>query len=345
MNELQHNAPASGALVEIEQQRAIAEVQAAVMLARRFPRDQADSYARIIQACKRKSLAEVSQYSYSRGGTLINGASIRLAEMLAQNWGNIEFGIRELEQRSGVTVMEAYAWDLETNTRERRVFHVKHIRDTKKGSYAIDDARDIYELAANLGKRRQRACIFAVIPGDVIDAAVAQCNTTLEGDNETSISDIARDMLVRFGELGVTKEMIEKRIQHSLEAVTRLELVALRKVYNSIKDGFGEPSQFFELPEPKAPPESSASSIVDRLAALGKRPLKKAKEETVSEKDAATSSSAGEAQRPTLRDAQAAIIRKEYDLALDFARYLPTLESTAIREEVEIAMREQSEKK
>ena len=73
------------------------EVQAAMVIAKRFPRDEVESYNRIMQSCKRKSLAESAMYEYPRGGTKVTGPSIRLAEAMAQNWGNLDFGITELE--------------------------------------------------------------------------------------------------------------------------------------------------------------------------------------------------------------------------------------------------------
>jgi len=85
-------------MIDVAQTRAAQEVQAAVLLAKRFPRNETDAIARILQACKRKSLAEQSQYAYPRGGTKVEGPSIRLAEVLAQNWGNIESGVVELER-------------------------------------------------------------------------------------------------------------------------------------------------------------------------------------------------------------------------------------------------------
>lgn len=54
-------------------------------------------------------------YQYLRGGTKVTGPSIRLAEVLAQNWGNLSFGVKELEQRDGESIAMAYTWDLETN--------------------------------------------------------------------------------------------------------------------------------------------------------------------------------------------------------------------------------------
>src|SRR5690606_5467319 len=89
----------NAALVETASQREIAEVQAAMAIAKRFPRDPIAAMDRILQACTRPTLAEGALYSYSRGGSEVSGPSIRLAEVAAQSWGNIQFGIRELEQR------------------------------------------------------------------------------------------------------------------------------------------------------------------------------------------------------------------------------------------------------
>lgn len=110
------------------------EVQGAMVIAKRFPRDEVESFNRIMQSCKRKSLAESAMYEYPRGGTKVSGPSIRLAEAMAQNWGNIDFGITELEQKNGESQVMAYAWDLETNTRQVKIFSVPHVRGTKKGT-------------------------------------------------------------------------------------------------------------------------------------------------------------------------------------------------------------------
>lgn len=239
------------ALADVAQQREIAEVQAAMVIAQRFPRDPKTATDRILNACTRPTLAEGALYSYARGGTEITGPSIRLAEACAQAWGNMQFGIRELEQRNGESTVEAYAWDVETNTRQVKVFQVAHKRHTKKGSYKLDDPRDIYELVANQGARRLRACILGVIPGDVIEAAVRQCETTLKTTADTSPE--AQEKLVKaFAQFGVTKAQIEKRIQCRLDAIRPAQLIQLKKVYASLRDGMSDASEWFETEETAA---------------------------------------------------------------------------------------------
>ena len=269
------------ALVEVEQQRAIAEVQSAIILAKKFPRNQIQAMDRILTACQRPKLAEQALYSYSRGGTEITGPSIRLAEAIVQQWGNASFGIRELEQRNGESTVEAFAWDIETNTKQVKTFQVKHERHTKKGKYALEDPRDIYELTANQGARRLRACILGIIPGDVVEAAVAQCEETLRAKADTS-PDALRKLVDAFAAFKVTQLQIEKKIQRHLDAITPAQIVALRKIYNSLKDGMSGPADWFEVIEPEAgtdPPLKGGESLKEKMKE------RKGKTETVDESE------------------------------------------------------------
>lgn len=222
------------------------EVQAAMVIARRFPRDENEAYKRIMRSCARVGLAEKAEYTYPRGGEKVMGPSIRLAESIAQNWGNIDYGILELENSNGRSEMMAYAWDLETNTRITKVFSVKHQRDTKQGSKALTDGRDIYEATANFGARRVRACILGIIPGDVVEAAVKECRKTIKGDNKTPIEDRIRVMLNRFDkELRVSTEDIEKFLGCNVKAINENDLIRMRGVFQSIEDGMSKPQDYF----------------------------------------------------------------------------------------------------
>jgi hypothetical protein len=234
------------AIADVSAAREVQEVQAAVAVAKRYPRDEKAALDRILNACTRPGLAEAAVYQYARGGTDVTGPSIRMAEALAQNWGNLQFGIRELEQRDGESTVEAFAWDLETNTRQCKVFQVPHIRYSKgKGNTKLTDPRDIYEMVANNGARRVRACILGVIPGDVIDAAVKQCETTLHAKADVTPERI-KALLEKFAGYKVTKAQIEGRIQRRVESITAGQLVSLGKIFNSLKDGMSTPADWFE---------------------------------------------------------------------------------------------------
>jgi hypothetical protein len=251
------------------QQREMAETQAKLVMAERFPRNEVQCMDRILNAFTRPGLAEVAKYQYSKGGSDVDGPSIRSAEAVAQLWGNMEFGFREKSRgrgADGVTYseVEAFAWDLQSRTRRPAAFQVRHWRDTKKGGYPLTDEREIYELMANMAQRRVRACILAVIPGDVIEAAMNQAEATLRTKADTSPEAMAK-MVEAFAQFEVTKEHIEKRIQRRLDAITPAQVVTLKKVYASLRDGMSAAHEWFDI-EPPAPPVDPA---LDALNAIG----------------------------------------------------------------------------
>jgi hypothetical protein len=224
------------------------EVQMAMYVAKKFPRDPYEAFNRIMQACERPVLAENAMYEFPRGGQKVTGPSIRLAEVLAQNWGNIDFGILELEQRPGESVVMAYAWDLETNTRQTKVFTVKHERKAKGSINKLDDPRDIYELVANQGARRLRSCILGVIPGDIVDAAIEKCKKTMMSGHKEPLHDRIRNMIVAFDkEFRVKKEQLEKYIGCKVDAFTENDFVRLKNVFRALRDGMAKPEDYFDV--------------------------------------------------------------------------------------------------
>jgi len=287
------------AAAEVAVQRELAEVQGAVIMARRYPRNQIRAMDVILQACTRPSLAERALYNYSRGGTEISGASIRLAEVCAQAWGNISFGMREVEQRAyagrpGESTIVAYAWDLETNVRDERVFQVKHERHSRSGSSRLTDPRDVYELVANQGARRLRACILAVIPGDVVEAAVEQCEQTMLAKADTSPEAVGK-LVQAFTPFGVTREMIEARIQRRIESIRPAQIVQLRKVWSSLNDNMSVASDWFEMGKPAA--AGGAAVPAEQAALQGNEGLK---------------AKLGEKASPAPQEAQASLLENEH---------------------------------
>jgi len=240
-------APGSNGAVEIASSRVAQEVQAAMVIAKKYPRSEGETTQRIEQACCRPGLAAKAQYHFPRGNEEISGISIRLAEVLARSWGNIDFGTIEIEQRDGESLMMAYCWDLETNVRSTRLFVVPHVRERKGRNgleqIALQSARDIYEITANMGARRERACILKVIPADVQEEAVEMCNRTLAAD----FTDEKRDkMIAAFAEgFSVTVEQLETFIGRRAKNFDGGTYVRLRRVYQTLQDGFGAVADFF----------------------------------------------------------------------------------------------------
>lgn len=241
----------------------VARVQAQLVFAASRPRDERKAVDRMLNAFQRKSLAEAAVYQYARGGSDITGLSIRAAEAMAMSWGNVDFGLRELEQKNGESTVEAFAWDLETNVRRSITFRVPHYRDTRQGRKKLEDSRDIYELVANQGSRRVRACILAVIPRDIQDAVTEQVTETMKATVEITPERIQK-MLSGFAEYGVTKETIEKKIQRRLDTITAAQVITLGRIFTSLRDGMGVAADFFEV---EVPAETKAKTLAGKAAA------------------------------------------------------------------------------
>lgn len=250
--------------VEIESSRAVAEAQGKLVIAKKFPRDPFTAMQRILDACRRNSLADSSLYEYSRGGSKVRGPSIRLAEELARCWGNVEYGLRELSNRDGVSEMEAYAWDLETNTYSSQRFTVRHVRDTRSGSYDLTDQRDIYEATANQGARRMRARILAIIPDDVVEAAVRQCEETIKHGAGESMSVRIERLVGAFGRIGVAPHLIERRLGHPLADTLSEELVELGAIYESLRDNQSKRTDWFGCGAGDEPPPPVSDGRAER---------------------------------------------------------------------------------
>ena len=333
---------ASNALAATDQSRAIAETQAAMVIAKRFPRDQVAAMDRILNAFTRPTLAESAMYSYSRGGTDITGPSIRAAETLAQLWGNVQFGVRELEQRPGESTVEAFAWDIETNTRQVKVFQVPHIRHTKKGAYRLEDPRDVYELVANQGARRLRACILGIIPGDVVEAAMNQADVTLNTKAEVTPERLHK-LVESFAAYGVTKEAIEKRVQRRIDAITPALLVNLGKIYNSLRDGMSVPADWFELdagstgaPAPAAAQAPARGAAGLKAAAAKGAPAPAAAQAPAPEPAASDAAPPPSPERPTLSYAH---VRAK----LDAAKTRDALDEAAAEIALVVSVKQQGE--
>jgi hypothetical protein len=253
------------------------EVEGAMLVAKRFPRDEFACIERIKKSFQRQRLAEQAEYEFPRGGTKVVGPSAHCLRAVKSAWGNIQSGWVEIERKLGQSTVIAYAMDLETNARAELTFQVKHLRDTKHGPKLLTDERDIYEHVANMAARRERKCLQDIIPADVIDEAIDQAHRTLKGATKEPIEDRVRIMVSVFAAQGVTIEMIERRLGHKLAAISENKLAELRRVYASIKDGVGKVEDFFDSSEPEKKEDQAEPGQSKAERTAGK--MKKQKEQ------------------------------------------------------------------
>lgn len=220
----------------VEQSRAAAEVQAAVVVAQQCPRNTTSAIAEMQQACRQKQLAERAFYSYPKGGQTVTGASVFLARELARIWGNMQHGLVEMRRDDvyGESEMQAFAWDVEKNTRVSSTFIVPHKRDKRGGAEKLTELRDIYENNANNGARRVREAVFAVLPGWFVQQAVDACRQTLRDGGGVPLPQRIAQAVKRFEGVGVTVDRIETRLGRPSAKWTEHDVVELVIVFQSI---------------------------------------------------------------------------------------------------------------
>lgn len=224
----------------IEQTRAVAEVQAMVTVAQARRRDVTRATEAMRQSCTMMALAERAFFKFPRGGQSVAGPSIHLARELARCWGNINYGVRELsrDDQAGQSEMLAFAWDLETNSRADTTFIVPHMRDKRGGAEPLTDMRDIYENNANNGARRLREMIFAVLPVWYREKAKQLCHETLQkGEGEQPLPLRIANVVAALGAMGISRERVEAKIGMSVEAMTPLDLANLIVATKSVQAG------------------------------------------------------------------------------------------------------------
>lgn len=281
---------------EVERSRAVAEVQAAVLVAKQMPRDMGRAIADMKDACARLSLANRAFYSVPNRG---NGPSVHLARELARIWGNMKYGVKELrrDDDAGESEVQAYAWDLETNSYTERTFIAPHVRMVRGERKMLTDIGDIYLSNQNVGARAVRECLFAVLPMWFTEDAQNLCHRTLEEGEGKPLPERIKEMIAAFGNQGITVKQLEHKIGRPRGSWTPADVAQMSIVYTSItRDGLDKDEEFPQqvvtaadltgpaTPAPTAQPQPQQAQEQAPAEQPAPEPAKQAKARTTSKK-------------------------------------------------------------
>src|SRR5580704_13100491 len=256
-----------GQATVVEQSRAIAEVHAAIVVAQQCPRDVQQAMRDMRDSCKQRALADRAFFRYSRGEGPVTGPSIHLARELGRCWGNIQWGINEMrrDDEYGQSEMQAWAWDVQTNSRSSNAFIVPHRRDTRNGPKALTDQRDIYENNANNAARRLREAIFAVLPTWFVEEAKDICNQTLNDGGGKPLAKRVEEALNGFALMSITEAQLEEKLGVPVAKWIERDVAQLGVIYKSIQRG--ETRKDEEFPASSAPARVTVTEITGQAAA------------------------------------------------------------------------------
>jgi len=220
----------------IEQARAVAEVAGQIRAAQDNPRSMDRARAQMMDACNHLALAERAFYAVKNRGT---GPSVHLARELARCFGNIQHGVVELQRDddAGTSEVQAFAWDVENNTRSVRSFVVPHARMAGGRRNKLTDLTDIVLNNNNVGARAVRETIWHVLPVGFRLEAEQMCRATLERGNGESLDTRIDKAIAVFAKANVTQAELEARIGRAADRWDAEDVAELVVLFQSLRSG------------------------------------------------------------------------------------------------------------
>lgn len=218
-----------------------------VEIAKKYPRD--------LRRCLNNALmvfdvnpafAEVVKYSKPQDGRSVEGASVHLARLIAQVYGNLRVDARVVYETDKKVVSEAIAWDLETNTAIRQEVH-RSVYSVKKQKRYSDDMVITTSLAANAIALRN--AVFAVIPKYFVDEMLKKADEVLnkEFSDAKKFAERKKEMFLFFQKHGIEPAQIFAYVGVANESgITVEKLKNLLSVAQSIKDGDAKATEIFK---------------------------------------------------------------------------------------------------
>lgn len=215
-----------------------AQYESQVDIAKRYPRDLKRAINNSIAiATMDKETAETCNYSLPRGGKKISGASVHLARIIVQQYGNLRVESRVTHSDRTQVFAEAVCFDLETNVAVKSTTS-KSILYSKGGRYNEDMIVVTGKAAAAIAYRN---AVFSVIPKAVIDKVYKAAINTITGNITTEEELIKRRKAAidKFNdEYGVKEEELLKYLGlNTINQIKQDEIVILIGVFNAIKAG------------------------------------------------------------------------------------------------------------
>lgn len=165
---------------------------------------------------------------------MLQGPSVRLAEMAAYAWGNLHVGARVLPdgEADRTITAQAVCWDLQKNL--RTTVEVSRGIMGRRGRYSDDMIRVTGMAALSIAYRNS---VFRVIPRTYINQLLEAAKRVAVGDAST-LGQRRGDVVAALGKMGVPKESVFSRLGVSgMNDITLDHLATLIGLGTAIKQG------------------------------------------------------------------------------------------------------------
>lgn len=222
-----------------------AEVDVQIATAKQYPRD----VAKVLNTIKTYGQmdAETAQdcfYAVKRGGDLIEGISVRFAEIIAGAWGNLRVATRIIGNDGKTITAQGICHDLETNLAVS--VEVKRRITDKNGKVYSEDMQVLTGNAASAIAFRN--AVLKVVPKAITKKVIDETRKVALG----SVRDIEtrrKNVVEHAKKFGVTVEHILFYCDVSkLESIDNEMLLNLRGAFNAISEGGSTAEELFFAP-------------------------------------------------------------------------------------------------
>lgn len=248
-------------------EQAAKKIEAMCLLARRFPRDEGEAAAALLESSERFSFADASIYEFPRGKTTVHGLSVYFAREAARRWRNVQVTSEIVGEDDDGYHLRAAAWDLETNlTQSADDYAKKRIQriDKKTGEtqwISVTDERELRELVNRRLAVLERNVVLRLLPEETKEACLATCIAAKRRgpakpapkpsgakapaapaaavDEAAALEGLRTKTLDAFAGLAppVSRASLEWYVGRPWATATADDISSLRAIYRAIADG------------------------------------------------------------------------------------------------------------
>ena len=246
--------------VEVLQAINRAELDLQISTAKKYPRD-IEKVLKLIKiyATMDTEAAEDYFYTLRRDGKLIEGLSVRMAEVIASSWSNLRVQTRIIGNDGKIITAQGICHDLETNVSVS--VEVKRCITNVKGKTFSEDMQVVTgNAAASIAFKN---AVLKIVPKAITKKVINDIKQMAIGqgiDLETSRQDI----IDYYAQLGVSQQQLFDYLSiASVNEITTNIVFELKTLKNAIKEGTTTIKESFSPKEEKTV-EQKKRTLKDR---------------------------------------------------------------------------------
>ena len=270
-----------------------ATIEAKFTMAMHKPRNMMDVRDRLLEACRRPGFASAALYAKPAGREKIEGLSVRFAEEVGRNMGNLDNQTSIIFEDNSQRVFSVCVTDLETNYSASLMVNVAKTveRKDKRGRVVIDERQNkygdtVYVVEAtddellikqnSLISKAKRNLLLDMLPADIQEEARELIQKTRHGEIQANLADQQKAICDGFSSLGVKPGQLEEYLGHEVSTCSAAQIDDLKKLWTALKTG---ETNWHAVMEQKAEAESDGKPKESKFAQKKDADPEPAKEE------------------------------------------------------------------